>query len=106
LDYLLHDQHRGSVGVVIALPDHYERPMPEVDLVTEAPVRDGAFERTRLGGIALHRLEPEQKTSHPVLPFRRRLGPNGKASIRHGVGRDEPLRRCGRIRSGRARVLR
>src|SRR5512133_1305088 len=62
LDYLLEDKHRGLVGVVVPLTDDDQRPVPKVNAVTETPVRHRTLELRRLGGIALHRFEPEQKT--------------------------------------------
>jgi hypothetical protein len=39
----------------------------------------GGLEHRRISGWPAFELEPEQKSCHSVLPFRRRLGPNGKA---------------------------
>lgn len=44
LDYILDDQDRRLVGVVVADADHTQCLMPEVNRLARAPVRHGAAE--------------------------------------------------------------
>jgi hypothetical protein len=68
LDYVLHDQHWRSVGVVIANVYYSEGPATEWDRVARAPRRSGGLEHRRISGCPAFELEPEQKPCHPVLP--------------------------------------
>ena len=87
---ILHDQHRGRVGVVVTDANHAHRPVAEVNRLARSPVRHRATERRRLGRLAVMRLELERETLPFGAPFRCRLGPNGTASITTRRRRTDP----------------
>jgi hypothetical protein len=64
---VLNDQDGGLVCVVVSLAHDPQRLVPEVDRVTDAPVRHSGAQRRRVGALAVRRLQPEQESSHPVL---------------------------------------
>jgi hypothetical protein len=54
-------QNRRSVAVVVSTADSSQRPAFEMDRVCRAPIGNGT-ERRRVGGLALHHLQPEHES--------------------------------------------
>ena len=58
----------GWSAIVVTAAQDSKCPLPDVNRVPRLPVGNRATERRRLGRLAVHRLQPEQKPCHPVLP--------------------------------------